>query len=157
MGGCSLCTHVAGGGVAGGQELSPQPVLLSWKIQAPYTRTHPCTTCLVYIPLSMTSHVVFRVATQPLKPSLHISRPHISPTNIFIPFPCCENFMLLHPLFSNHQEVYIRLVQREGGRLHFCSFLAPPCSSPGFHLKALKEPGYSVREEGSHCVRGWRG
>ena len=52
-------------------EVSPKPALLSWKIQLPYTLTHP-STCLVSLPLAMTSAVVFHIAPRPLKPSLYI-------------------------------------------------------------------------------------
>lgn len=137
-------------------ELSPQPGLLSWRIQPSHTLAHPCTTCLVYIPLSMTSYVVFPCCCKAFEVFPLRLRPHISPTNIFIPLPWFEYLCSSNPFWESQGSLqvtsYIRLVQREGGCLH----LASPCSPPGFHLEALKEPADSVSEEGSYCVRGWR-
>lgn len=55
---------------------------------------------------------------------LHL-RPHISPTAIFIPFPCYEYLHSSNPFYEVQGILqwasYIRLAQREGGHLHLAS------------------------------------
>lgn len=143
-------------------EVSPKPGLLSWKIQLPYTLTHP-STCLVNLPLAMTSSVVFHLATRPLKPSLYLHlRPHISPTTIFIPFPCYEYLHSSNPPFTKYKEFCNEQVTSGWlrGREAICiwrllsglSLLPSPASTwrPSKNLATL-----SVKKK-SCCVKGQR-